>query len=156
MPATLFDVGSEVIDDSEEQRQKDRSKDPTQSSGRGRYDDSKKMMVDAQVRQSGEEVAAKQRGQHERDQHHKNDGNANGREPRGNIGSRLLDLVNDVEAVLNGRRTDLGGSDRGDQAEGEFAAGGGRGRLIERFENRTQRGVRDDDREVAQKRIVNV
>ena len=156
MPATLFDVGREVIDDSEEQRQKDRSKNPTQNSGRGRHDDSKKMMVDAQVSQSGEEVAAKQRGQHERDQHHKNDSNANGREPRGKIGARLLDLVNDVEAVLNGGRAYRGGPDRGDQAEGEFAAGGGRGRLIERFENRTQSGVRNDDREVTQKRIVNV
>jgi hypothetical protein len=103
---------------------------------------------DVNVTDALEEVCAEQRSQHKSDQHHKEDGDADRGEPGGNVGAGLLDPVDDIEAVLNGGEADRSGPDGCGQAEGQLAAGGGDGGLVEGIEDGAQRVVRDDDGEI--------
>ncbi len=66
------------------------------------------------------------------------------------VGSCLLDLVNGIEGVLDGGEADGGGPDSGGEAEGDFAAAGGCGGLVEGLEDHLEGGWGDDEGEVVE------
>jgi hypothetical protein len=111
-------------------------------------------MVDTNRGHADEKVCAEQRSQHKSDQRHEDDGDADRGQPGSKVGAGLFDVVDDVEAVLNRGETNRRRPDGCDQGEGQLAAGGGDGGLVEGFEYGAQRIVRDDDGEIAQQRVV--
>jgi hypothetical protein len=112
--------------------------------------------MDTKVSHACEEIGTQQRSQNECDQHHEDDRDAYSGEPCGYVGASLLDLIDNVEAVLSGREANRGRPDCRNEAEGELAAGCSGGGLVEGFEDCPQGVVRDDNGEIAQKRIVDL
>ena len=81
--------------------------------------------------QSGEEVSSEQAGKDESDDGGEKDGDADGGEAGQEVGAGFADFVDGVESLLNGGDTNRSGPYRCNQAEGEFARGGGGGGLVE-------------------------
>lgn len=97
-------------------------------------------------------------GQHGRERHRnqrgQNDGDSNCREPCVKIRASFRDLIDDVEAILNSRKSDRGRPERGNNSKGQLAAAGGSSRLVEGSKHRTHRRMRNDDSKIVQKLVI--
>ena len=135
VPPLVFDVRGEVVDEREEEDEEsgcDGPRDEAQGDlGRELRDAAGEVEPD----EAGEEVAAEQGDERDGDEQREQDGDEDGGAARLPVGPGFPDLVDGVEGVLDGGEADGGGPERGGKTEGDLAAAGAGGGLVEGLEN---------------------
>jgi len=124
-PAALFYIGRPVIDGGEEEGNQGSHNHPAQRSDHRDDNASQKVVIDMLTRQSRNKIAGQHRRERSCDQHCQYDGDSNGRKASAKVRARFRNLIDKIEAPLDGGKSDRSRPERGHDTEGQLAARGG-------------------------------